>query len=240
MSQILLIIAKTKDIAFDESELYPKLLQKAFAPHKCRIHYIIEDQKLELLPEDKAVVIGGSPHCLDEDLPWMDTLKEFIRKSKDSVKFFGICFGHQIIMEALGGKVAMCPHGGKIGVTNIKLTNEGKEDQLFKGLPESFDIITAHRDLVITPPSDAVVLAHNKLNPYQALDIGENIRTIQFHPEMDKEYLLNVLHAKKELFIKMGVIHDDNHLHLILKKLEQHKEKASELIIKNALKWMMS
>lgn len=240
MSQILLIIAKTKDIAFDESELYPKLLQKAFAPYPCRIHSIIDNPNIELQPGDKAVVIGGSPHCLDEDLPWMDNLKSFIQKSKDSIKFFGICFGHQIIMEALGGKVAICPHGGKIGVTNIKLTNEGKEDQLFKGLSESFDIITAHRDLVITPTSDAVVLAHNKLNPYQALAYGDNIRTIQFHPEMNKEYLLNVLHAKKELFIKMGVIYDDNHLHLILKKLEQHKEKASELIIKNALKWMMS
>ena len=186
------------------------------------------------------MVIGGSPHCLDENLPWMETLKEFIRKSKDSVRFFGICFGHQIIMEALGGKVAMCPHGGKIGVTNIKLTNEGKEDQLFKGLPESFDIITAHRDLVMEPSSNTAILAYNALNPHQALAIGDNIRTIQFHPEMDREYLKNVLHAKEELFIRMGVIHDDNHLNLILQKLEQHKEEAGELILKNAVEWMMN
>lgn len=223
---ILLIIVRGWGSAAEELSLYPnvfkRLLEVADLPINIRVHNVTEDSEIMLLASDKAVVIGGSPHCLDEDLPWMRSLKKFIQKTAETkTKLLGICFGHQIISEALGGKVSQCQNGGELGIVGIELTEAGKLEPLFEELPGNFLSIAGHRDVVVKPPEGARILAKNQSNEYQALAIGDNIRTIQFHPEMTTDYLRGVIKRHKKLLTEMRLIKDNSGYQELIKSFNE-------------------
>ena len=218
---ILLIIARSWDSPESELSLYPtlfrRLADKTGKPLHIRVHNITEDPNIKLEVGDRAVIIGGSPHCLDENLPWMNTLKDFIRKvAETKVKMLGICFGHQIIAEAFGGKVEKCSVGGELGKISIDLTDLGKGDDMFKNLSTTFTTRAAHRDVVVEPPEGAQILAQNNSNEYQAFSIGPNIKTIQFHPEMTSDYFQTLIQNNKEALKEAGIIRDEDHFNEML------------------------
>lgn len=221
---ILFIIARGWSSSKEELTRFPDLLRKFInvknLPLDIRVQIVTKDPDIKLLKTDKAVVIGGSPNCLDENLPWMRALKKFIKEVKSTdIKLLGICFGHQIIAEALGGKVGKCPKGGELGEVIVELTEEGKKDSVFNDISNNFTALSAHRDVVVQPPSGSVILAKNKSNEYQALSIGPNIRTIQFHPEMTTKYLRKIISTKKSLFEKLELIKSQKGYEDLLKSL---------------------
>ncbi|MCK5611848.1 type 1 glutamine amidotransferase, partial [Candidatus Pacearchaeota archaeon] len=206
---ILLIIARGWNSHQSELSLYPNLFRRLVelseAPLRIRTHNIIEEGEPEIEGADRAVIIGGSPHCLDEDLPWMRTLKDFVRKvAETKTKMMGVCFGHQVIVEALGGKVERCSVGGELGEVSIDLTELGKGDDVFRDFPTTFTALAAHRDVVTELPKGAEILAKNTSNEYQALSMGDNIRSIQFHPEMTSGYFYDLIHRYKDTFHQLG------------------------------------
>jgi GMP synthase-like glutamine amidotransferase len=95
-----------------------------------------------------------------------------------------ICFGHQLVAQMKGGDVEADPAQGKVGTHEVRLTPEGKKDKLFASLPESFLAQYAHRDSVTEQPVDAVLLASGSSCRFSALRYGENVYTMQFHPEI--------------------------------------------------------
>jgi GMP synthase (glutamine-hydrolysing) len=109
-----------------------------------------------------------------------------------------VCFGSQLIAEALGGKAAPNPQGWEIGNTEVVLTQEGLNDPLFEGFPECFEVIQSHQDCVLALPPDAVLLATNRHCPVQAYGIGDSLRAVQFHPEMDACHLRFILPPRRD------------------------------------------
>ncbi len=223
---ILLIIARGWDSHQSELSLYPNLFRRLVdlskAPLRVRTHNVIEEGEPEVKESDQAVIIGGSPHCLDENLPWMKTLKDFVRGvAETKTKMMGVCFGHQVIAEALGGKVERCSAGGELGEISIDLTELGKGDDMFRKFPTTFTALAAHRDVVTELPKGAEVLAKNTSNEYQALSMGDNIRSIQFHPEMTSGYFYDLIHRYKDTFKDLGLMKDEAHFEEMAKTLTQ-------------------
>jgi GMP synthase (glutamine-hydrolysing) len=98
----------------------------------------------------------------------------------------GVCFGHQLIAQMYGGDVQNDPAQGKFGSYEVHLSDEGKRDPLFSALPPSFYAQYWHKDSVTDLPEGATLLATGTTCRFSALRYGDNIYTVQFHPEVER------------------------------------------------------
>jgi GMP synthase (glutamine-hydrolysing) len=117
------------------------------------------------------------------------------------VPCLGICFGHQLIAQALGGEVRRNPRGREIGTIRVERL---ADDALFGGLPRSFDVNATHVDAVLAPPPGAEVLANTSLDDCAAFRIGDRLRAVQFHPEFDADVMRSYLRARAHLIREEG------------------------------------
>ena len=138
-----------------------------------------------------ALMIGGAGEfdVSKRNLPFFqDTLDFLVAVVDEGFPTFASCFGFQLMVEALGGKIIPDPERTEVGTFEIMLTDAGREDELFRCLPRKFDAQLGHKERAAYLPSGAVNLATSELCPYQALRIpGKPIWATQFHPELSLE-----------------------------------------------------
>lgn len=151
-------------------------------------------------PEDAAgFIITGSSSSVTERAPWMLRTEQLIREIVNArVPLFGICFGHQMIAEALGGKVEKNPRGREIGTVEVRTTAHAT-DPLLRGLPATFGVNTTHVDSVVTLPPRARLLAATDLEPHAMYAVGETTKCVQFHPEFDGDAMRGYIDARAHL-----------------------------------------
>lgn len=102
--------------------------------------------------------------------------------------FFGACYGVGALGGVRGGLVDRT-HGEPIGAVAVSLTEEGRHDRLFAGLPDTFHAFLGHKEAVSRLPEGAVLLATSTTCPVQAFRLGRHVYATQFHPELDVEGL---------------------------------------------------
>ena len=134
----------------------------------------------------RGVILSGSGAGVRDAEPWMARLAPWALAAADTTPVLGVCFGHQLLGEALGGRVEAHGSGPEWGTVSVDLTTEGRADPLFAGLPDRLWVQGLHRDHVVRPPTRPGVrlLAANPHTPIQALAWGPRLRTVQFHPEI--------------------------------------------------------
>ncbi|XP_051150178.1 gamma-glutamyl peptidase 5-like [Andrographis paniculata] len=145
-------------------------------------------------------VISGSPHDAHGHEDWVLELCILLQTLFDmQKKVLGICFGHQILCRALGGKVARSCSGWDIGVRRVKFIEDFhfsiflSTDYDQRIIPPTLSIIECHQDEVWEVPSGARVLAHSEKTGVEMFTFGENILGIQGHPEYNKDILNNLI-----------------------------------------------
>ena len=122
---------------------------------------------------------------------------EYVKRAhKSGTPILGVCYGHQLLAWAFGGKVDFNAEGRKIGTISIQLTESAKDDLLFGGLPDAFDVNVSHQQSVVRLPPDAVKLAVSSSNMLQAFRLGEKTWGIQFHPEFSKKIIREYIHER--------------------------------------------
>lgn len=123
-------------------------------------------------------LITGSRHGVYEDHAFIPPLEDFIRRACDAgVPVVGICFGHQIVAQALGGRVEKHPAGWAVGA----------QDYDFAG--ESVTLNAWHQDQVTQAPDGAEVIGWNDFCPNAALAYGDRALTVQAHPEFGDGFI---------------------------------------------------
>jgi GMP synthase-like glutamine amidotransferase len=142
-----------------------------------------------LEPFDLMLVMGGPQHVWqEEEHPWLITEKAAIRSwvSELARPYLGVCLGHQLLADAMGGRVAMMAEP-EIGVLDVQRTPAGGVDPVFGRLPARLPGLQWHEAEVVAAPTGAVVLAENTSSPVQALRIGPRAFSVQFHVEVDAD-----------------------------------------------------
>ena len=131
-----------------------------------------------------GLVITGSPASVHHRDPWSEAAGAWVAAHiQAGLPTLGVCYGHQLIADALGGEALPSPLGPEVGTYSVRLTSA---DPLFDGLDgEQFHAHLIHYDAVTRLPPGARVLATSALTEVQAFGIGDHVRCVQWHPEFD-------------------------------------------------------
>jgi GMP synthase (glutamine-hydrolysing) len=159
------------------------------------------------LSKYSGVILGGGPATIsDSEIKKPDYQRYFEPKLFDLLKwiiksdfpFIGLCFGPAALVTALDG-LASKRYPEKVGAYNIELTDQGRVDRIFKGIPYEFKAFAGHKESVERLPQGAVVLATSELCPVQGFKIGNNVYAFQFHPELDADGLAVRINTYKNM-----------------------------------------
>lgn len=154
---------------------------------------VVDGEFPDTVKDADGWLITGSRHGVYEDHPWIPPLEDFIRAAYAArVPLVGICFGHQIVAQAMGGKVERYAGGWAVGAT----------DYDFGG--ETIRLNAWHRDQVIEAPANATVIASNDFCANAALLYGDRALTVQAHPEFRPEFVDGLMKTRGK-----GVVPDD-------------------------------
>jgi GMP synthase-like glutamine amidotransferase len=148
-------------------------------------------------PSDRdAWIITGSSAAVYEDHPWLPPMREFVRQSiGQSIPTLGICFGHQLMAQAFGGKVTKSDKGRAAGIHQYTLSQAGQ-----KLAPDKtgINLIATHQDQVIEPPPNAVLMASSEFCSYAALGYGDAGLSLQPHPEFTIDSARDIVRGWQE------------------------------------------
>ena len=149
------------------------------------------------LDEVDAYLITGSKLSVYDDVPWINELKAFILKlDAAKKKTVGICFGHQLVAHALGGKTAKAELGWCVGVHRTKLTDAASKYGL---AGTEFQLLSSHQDQVQEMATGGVLLASTETCPMAMTAVGNHILTFQGHPEFVNGYARALLDLRREI-----------------------------------------
>ena len=155
-------------------------------------HYqITEGEFPQTLNECDVYLITGSKAGVYEDLPWISSLQDWIRQAyKAGIPMLGICFGHQVLAQSLGGHAEKSHKGWGVGHQQMKI--QQLPGYLSSPL-DNYRLIYSHQDQVVNLPAEAHCLAGNDFCPNASWYIGDQVLAFQGHPEFDAAYFRRLI-----------------------------------------------
>lgn len=187
------VAERFQPIAGDYAEMFGAL----FGQHFNLIPYDVCNGVWPVSVHDcDAYLCTGSRWSVYDDVAWIHELKSFVRRAYEMrTPFIGICFGHQMMAEALGGKVEKSAHGWGIGIQAVEITQIEAWMQ-----PEraTLKLHYMHQDQVTRLPENSVVLGRSAHCPVAAFRVGATMLGIQAHPEFTNEYSAALLADRLE------------------------------------------
>lgn len=162
---------------------------------------VLKSATLPNLNSAKGFIITGSHSMVTDESVWSLKLEKYIKQiAARKIPLLGICYGHQLIAKALGGKSGYNKKGKEIGTVKIKRTHPGQQDPLLKDVPTDFYAYETHYQSVLKLPQKAVVLAKNAHDAHQAVRFAASVWGVQFHPEFDREIMAEyIINQQKDL-----------------------------------------
>ena len=185
--------------------------------------YYAMDGELPIHPAANELhLITGSNNAAYDTLPWILDLQEWVRKAaSQKVPLVGICFGHQLIAQALGGRVERFAGGWGAGIRESQILDE----ELRSYFPDGrLRLIVNHHDQVMQLPEGAKPLATSDFCRFEGFRIGHHILTFQGHPEFTVDY-------ERHLILNHSENEDDTVKQQALKTLEE-MEPQGEVVAK--------
>ncbi|WP_225785125.1 glutamine amidotransferase [Xenophilus sp. Marseille-Q4582] len=148
---------------------------------------VLDPRRGDALPDPQqvaGVVMTGSHAMVTERAAWSEAVAAWLRVAVPAgVPVLGICYGHQLLADALGGKAGDHPTGLELGTVQVRRLPAAHGDALFGALPDGFPVQVVHRQSALRLPPGAVALAANDWEPHQAFRVGTRAWGVQFHPE---------------------------------------------------------
>lgn len=162
--------------------------------HDWRV-YAADEGELPAAPEDcAAYIVTGSAAGVYEDDPWIGGLLEWLRAAKGRTKLVGVCFGHQAMAQAFGGRVVKSPKGWAIGQQDYRVLSP----QPWMDSAPAIRLPGSHQDQVVQLPPGAEVIAASDFTPLGALAWRDQPAiSMQLHPEFEPAYAKALIEARR-------------------------------------------
>lgn len=180
--------ADIRDAHGDLSDWFSRLL--GIPVEDMAVVRVFEGETLPPPDPERIAIITGSWAMVTDRLPWSEATAQWIRDAMAvEMPLFGVCYGHQLMAHALGGRVGYHPDGRELGCEQVQLLADASSDPLLESWPDSFSAQLTHEQSVIELPPGAVVLARSAHDAHQVIRYGRNSISTQFHPEFTPEIL---------------------------------------------------
>ncbi len=138
------------------------------------------------LPDDptafQGVIVTGSPAGAYEDRPWIPPLEAWLRAARGRTRLVGVCFGHQVMAQAYGGRVEKSDRGWGVGLHRYDIVSD---EPWMAPRADGIAIPVSHQDQVVDPGPEARVIARCDFTPFGGLAWGEDAISLQCHPEFE-------------------------------------------------------
>lgn len=166
---------------------YPAMFERLLDGHGFTFEtYVVVDGAFPAdIHASDAYLITGSAHGAYEDHPWIPRLETFIRDCYAAgIPIAGICFGHQIMAQALGGRVEKFAGGWGLGQTSYRMSDRIR------------DVLALHQDQVVEKPPEAKVIASTDFCANAGFAYRGRAISFQPHPEFSPAYMRDLIAYK--------------------------------------------
>ena len=168
----------------DEFGSYPDMFEQLLGPGFDVDTYDVQCGQLPDANAHGAYLITGSPAGVYDPLPWIEPLMAFIRSAGEA-KMVGVCFGHQVMAQALGGQVIKSPKGWAAGLQRYEIVHP----QRWTNGEREVAVPASHQDQVVMQPPGTEIVAASDFTPFAALAWTDRPAiSFQFHPEFSPAY----------------------------------------------------
>lgn len=136
------------------------------------------------------VIITGSAAMITEQQGWMISTQKWLMQVIEYLPTLGVCFGHQLLADMLGGEVTYNPKGRNMGMDVCELTSAGSNDPLFEFTQDKkYNTWVSHLQSVNQLPHGAIRLATCMMDENHAFKYGKHVYGVQFHPEWNAQIM---------------------------------------------------
>lgn len=135
--------------------------------------------------EFDGAILTGSSAGVYEDHIWLEPFFEWIRSARGRSRLVGVCFGHQAMAQALGGRVQKSERGWGIGLQTYDVVSH---EPWMTPFQDRLSIPASHQDQVVEPPPGARLILRSDFCPFGGFAWGDDAISMQFHPEFAPDY----------------------------------------------------
>ena len=177
------------------------VLQSAVNPDE-QVEFAVYDVMRGQYPADVSecdayVITGSRASVYDDDEPWIRQLEAYVRTLHDArAKLVGICFGHQMVAQALGGATEGAGVGWGVGISESAVVNPAA---FMQPALDRFNLLVSHRDQVTSLPPGATAHAGSCFCPVSMFTMGDHILALQGHPEFIAGYSRVLMDMRREI-----------------------------------------
>jgi GMP synthase-like glutamine amidotransferase len=190
------VLERFRHIAGDYREMFAALFARHAPQITLRPFDVCNGEFPSSLDACDAYLATGSRFSAYDDIDWIHALKHFVRRIHEAKKpFVGVCFGHQILAEAFGGKVTKADTGWGVGVHNVEMM---KPELWMRPEQSSCGLQYMHQDQVARLPESGVVIGRSDHCPVAMFRAGDSMLGVQAHPEFPKAYSKALLFDRVE------------------------------------------
>ena len=199
----ILLVGRASEDLVDEYGTYAEMLIALINTEEQVFEFktfnILDDEFPKDHLECDGWIVTGSPHGVYEDHSWIPTVSQLINNVYEAnLPIFGVCFGHQLIAQALGGHVEKSEKGWGLGLHTYQVNN--KPDYM-SNLSEKVTLNICHQDQVLRPPQGATVYAKSEFCENAGFYIKDKVLTMQAHPEFLVDFTKALLTARRNVTI---------------------------------------